>query len=162
MDEHRVCLAERDTEGLRIQTMDYRYGFYDTGSFAAGELMDALALPASWGWGSQDDPVKPRQEKARITAHILYFSHLILLPPFVSHCPLLAFGRTAGKIRFFQRAGFDLKVLGQEERLRQVFINLIYKAVKYGEEGTEIRTAGKIRFFQRAGFPPRSCPYAPA
>ncbi len=55
MDEHRVCLAERDTEGLRIQTMDYRYGFYDTGSFAAGELMDALALPASWGWGSQDE-----------------------------------------------------------------------------------------------------------
>ena len=55
MDEHRVCLAERDTEGLRVRTMDYRYGFYDTGSFAAGELMDALALPVSWGWGSQDE-----------------------------------------------------------------------------------------------------------
>lgn len=39
----------------------------------------------------------------------------------------------------------ELKVCGQEERLRQVFINLIDNAVKYGEEGTEIRISGGYR-----------------
>ena len=39
----------------------------------------------------------------------------------------------------------ELLVQGQEERLRQVFINLIDNAVKYGEEGTEIRISGAHR-----------------
>lgn len=53
--EHQVRLAESATDGLRIRTLDYRYGFYDTGVFPVGELMASTGVSIAWESGSRDE-----------------------------------------------------------------------------------------------------------
>ncbi len=43
---------------------------------------------------------------------------------------------------FFVDIESDLWVLGEEERIRPVFVNLFDNAIKYGEKGSQIRVAG--------------------
>ncbi len=50
--EHKVRLAELGADGLRVRTLDYRYGFYDTGLFPVGELMAAIGITLTWEKGS--------------------------------------------------------------------------------------------------------------
>lgn len=49
--EHRVRIAESNTDDLQIQTLDYRYGFYDSEPLPVGKLIDSLDLMASWDYG---------------------------------------------------------------------------------------------------------------
>lgn len=49
--EHRVRIAESNTDDLQIQTLDYRYGFYDSEPLPFGKLIDSLDLMASWDYG---------------------------------------------------------------------------------------------------------------
>lgn len=48
--EHRVRIAESSTDGIRVQTLDYRYGFYDSELIPFGGLLDSLDLMASWDY----------------------------------------------------------------------------------------------------------------
>lgn len=53
--EHKVRLAESGTDGLRVRSLDYRYGFYDSGLFPVGELMASIGLEVSWQEGTEDE-----------------------------------------------------------------------------------------------------------
>lgn len=53
--EHQVRLAESGTDGLRVRTLDYRYGFYEQGLLPVGELMASLGIAASWEMGTEDE-----------------------------------------------------------------------------------------------------------
>ncbi len=48
--EHQVRIAESNTDGLRVQTLDYRYGFYDSELIPFGGLLDSLDLMMSWDY----------------------------------------------------------------------------------------------------------------
>lgn len=53
--EHKVRLAESGTDGVRVRSLDYRYGFYDSGLFPVGELMASIGLEAFWQEGTEDE-----------------------------------------------------------------------------------------------------------
>lgn len=49
--EHRVRIAESNADDLQIQTLDYRYGFYDSEPLPFGKLMDSLDFMMNWDYG---------------------------------------------------------------------------------------------------------------
>lgn len=53
--EHQVRLAENGTDGVRVRSLDYRYGFYDPGLFPVGEIMAASGVLTSWEKGTADE-----------------------------------------------------------------------------------------------------------
>lgn len=54
-EEHQIRLAENGTDGVRVRSLDYRYGFYDPGLFPVGEIMAATGVTTAWEAGTPDE-----------------------------------------------------------------------------------------------------------
>ncbi len=70
--EHQVRLAESGTDGLRVRTLDYRYGFYESGVFPVGEIMASIGIQASWQYGTQDERSMAKQFFSPDGRYLLY------------------------------------------------------------------------------------------